>query len=93
LSESQLAKIDVNITDTFKFKKMGNEEQYKHNQKVFVKMREIRLCSTVCFGHSLLQCPFSLQLKHLPGLIGLFTDTRIGFPVGVDFLCSYGVKR
>ena len=42
LSESQLAKIDENITDTFKFKKMGNEEQYKHNQKVFAKMREIR---------------------------------------------------
>ena len=42
LSESQLAKIDENITDTFKFKKMGNEEQYKHNIKMFVKMREAR---------------------------------------------------
>jgi hypothetical protein len=38
----QLAKIDENITDTFKFKKMGNEEQYKHNKKMFVKMREAR---------------------------------------------------
>ena len=33
LSESQMAKIDENMTDTFKFKKRGNEEQYNCNGK------------------------------------------------------------
>ncbi|CAC5414982.1 unnamed protein product [Mytilus coruscus] len=40
LSESQLAKIGETITETFKFRKRGNEEQYKHNKKVFVKVLE-----------------------------------------------------
>ena len=39
LSETQLAKIE-NLDDNFKFKKRGNEEQYKHNEKVFLKMKE-----------------------------------------------------
>jgi hypothetical protein len=30
-------------------------------------------------------------LDNLWGHLRLFTDTGIGFPVGVDFLCSYGV--
>lgn len=30
------------MTDTFKFKTRENEEQYKHNQKVFVKIRDAR---------------------------------------------------
>ena len=33
LSESQMAKIDENMTDTFKCKKRGNEEQYNCNEK------------------------------------------------------------
>ena len=40
LSDSQLAKIDETMTETFKFRKRGNEEQYKHNKKVFVKVLE-----------------------------------------------------
>ena len=40
LSDTQIAKIDENMSDTYKFRKRGNEEQYKHNHKVFVKMRE-----------------------------------------------------
>jgi hypothetical protein len=28
------------MSDTYKFRKRGNEEQYKHNQKVFIKMKE-----------------------------------------------------
>ncbi|CAC5409079.1 unnamed protein product [Mytilus coruscus] len=40
LSDTQIAKIDDSLLDTYKFRKRGNEEQYKHNHKVFVKMRE-----------------------------------------------------
>lgn len=40
LSDTQLTKIDENMSDSYKFKKRGNEEQHKHNQKVFIKMRE-----------------------------------------------------
>ena len=40
LSDTQLAKIDENMSDSYKFKKRGNEEQHKYNQKVFIKMRE-----------------------------------------------------
>jgi hypothetical protein len=29
------------MTETYKFRKRGNDEQYIHNQKVFVKMREV----------------------------------------------------
>jgi hypothetical protein len=41
LSDTQLAKIDKSMSDTYKFRKRGNEEQYKHNQKVFIKMKEV----------------------------------------------------
>ena len=40
LSDTQLAKIDENMSDSYKFKKRENKEQHKHNQKVFIKMRE-----------------------------------------------------
>jgi hypothetical protein len=40
-SESQLGKITETMTETYKFRKRGNDEQYIHNQKVFVKMREV----------------------------------------------------
>ena len=40
LSDTQIAKIDENMSDTNKFCKRGNQEQYKHNHKVFVKIRE-----------------------------------------------------
>ena len=40
VSDTQLAKIDESMSDTYKFCKRGNEEQYKHNQKVFIKMKE-----------------------------------------------------
>lgn len=40
LSDTQIAKIDENMAESYKFKKRGNEEQFKHNQKVFVKLRE-----------------------------------------------------
>jgi hypothetical protein len=40
-SESQFGKIDETMTETYKFRKRGNDEQYIHNQKVFVKMREV----------------------------------------------------
>ena len=40
LSDTQIAKIDETMTGTYKFKKRGNEEQYKHNQKVYSKMQE-----------------------------------------------------
>jgi hypothetical protein len=81
------------MSDSYKFKKRGNEEQHKHNQKVFIKMREasgqldsdnltqdnisaakrkisegmdlmknrFRFSSVKAFGHSRLQCPFSIQ--------------------------------
>ena len=40
LSDTQLAKIDKNMSDSYKFKKRENKEQHKHNQKVFIKIRE-----------------------------------------------------
>ena len=40
LSDTQLTKIDENMSNSYKFKKRGNEEQHKYNQKVFIKMRE-----------------------------------------------------
>ena len=40
LSDTQLAKIDENMSDSNKFKKRENKEQHKHNQKVFIKMRD-----------------------------------------------------
>ena len=39
LSEEQMAKIE-NLEDGHRFKKRGNEEQYKANNKVFVKLKE-----------------------------------------------------
>ncbi|XP_076105887.1 uncharacterized protein LOC143074222 [Mytilus galloprovincialis] len=40
LAESQLAKLDETLSDNYKFKKRGNEEQHKHNSKVLVKLKE-----------------------------------------------------
>ena len=40
LSDTQMAKMDETMADTYKFKKRGNEEQFKHNQKVFTKIQE-----------------------------------------------------
>ena len=40
LSDTTLAKLDENMADSYKFRKRGNEEQFKHNHKVFVKLRE-----------------------------------------------------
>ncbi|VDI13137.1 Hypothetical predicted protein [Mytilus galloprovincialis] len=40
LAESQLAKLDETLSDNYKFKKRGNEEQHKHNSKVLVKFKE-----------------------------------------------------
>jgi hypothetical protein len=40
VSDTQLSKIDESMSDTYKFCKRGNEEQYKHNQKVFIKIKE-----------------------------------------------------
>ncbi|KAK3104008.1 hypothetical protein FSP39_023639 [Pinctada imbricata] len=40
LAENQLSKIEDTIGDTHKFKKRGNEEQFKQNNKVLVKLQE-----------------------------------------------------
>ena len=40
LAESQLAKLDETLSDNYKFKNRGNEEQHKHNSKVLVKFKE-----------------------------------------------------
>ena len=40
LAESQLAKIDETLSDNYRFKKRGNEEQHKHNNKVMTKLRD-----------------------------------------------------
>ncbi|VDI36147.1 Hypothetical predicted protein [Mytilus galloprovincialis] len=40
LSDTQIARMDESLTDSYKFRKRGNEEQHKHNQKVYAKIRE-----------------------------------------------------
>ena len=40
LADKQLTKIEETLTDSFKFKKKGNEEQFKHNTKVLTKLKE-----------------------------------------------------
>ena len=42
LADTQMAKIDETLADNYKFKKRGNEEQHKHNNKVFVKLKEAK---------------------------------------------------
>lgn len=42
ISDNQIAKIDESINDSYKFRKRGNEEQFKHNNKVFVKLAEVK---------------------------------------------------
>ncbi|KAK3093741.1 hypothetical protein FSP39_019543 [Pinctada imbricata] len=38
IADKQLSKIEESLTDTYKFKKRGNEEQFKHNTKVLSKL-------------------------------------------------------
>lgn len=40
LADTQLVKIDETLLDNYRFKKRGNEEKHKHNNKVMVKFRE-----------------------------------------------------
>ena len=40
LAETQLCKIEETIGDSYKFKKKGNEEQSKHNNKLITKLQE-----------------------------------------------------
>ena len=40
LAENQINKIEDTIGDAHKFRKRGNEEQFKHNNKVIVKLQE-----------------------------------------------------
>ncbi|XP_062620905.1 uncharacterized protein LOC134282518 [Saccostrea cucullata] len=40
IAERQEAKFEQVFTDNYKFKKRGNEEQYKHNVKVMAKLKE-----------------------------------------------------
>ncbi|KAK3107400.1 hypothetical protein FSP39_013730 [Pinctada imbricata] len=40
LADKQISKIEESLTDSYKFKKRGNEEQFKHNNKVFSKLKE-----------------------------------------------------
>ena len=39
LADAQIAKLERTITDSYKFNRKGNEEQFKHNQKVMNKVR------------------------------------------------------
>ena len=40
IADKQLSKIEETLSDSYKFKKKGNEEQFKHNTKVLSQMRE-----------------------------------------------------
>ncbi|KAJ8321839.1 hypothetical protein KUTeg_000310 [Tegillarca granosa] len=40
MNDAQMARIDESLASEYKFKKRGNEKQYRHNNKVFVKLRE-----------------------------------------------------
>ncbi|KAK3100380.1 hypothetical protein FSP39_019046 [Pinctada imbricata] len=40
IADKQLSKIEESLTDTYKFKKRGNKEQFKHNKKVLSKLKE-----------------------------------------------------
>ncbi|KAK3102109.1 hypothetical protein FSP39_008866 [Pinctada imbricata] len=40
LAETQLNKIEETLNDSYKFKKKGNEAQFKHNNKVMTKLQE-----------------------------------------------------
>ena len=40
LVDMQMAKIDETLSDNYRFKKRGNEDQHKNNNKVMVKLRE-----------------------------------------------------
>ena len=40
LADKQLSKIEETLNDSYKFKKRGNEEQFKHNTKVLATMKE-----------------------------------------------------
>ncbi|KAK3084471.1 hypothetical protein FSP39_014044 [Pinctada imbricata] len=40
IADKQLSKIEESLTDTYKFKKRGHKEQFKHNKKVLSKLKE-----------------------------------------------------
>ena len=40
IADKQLSKIEETLSDSYKFKKKGNEEQFKHNTKVLSQMKE-----------------------------------------------------
>jgi hypothetical protein len=42
LSDTQLAKIDKNMSDSYKFKKRENKEQHKHNGVIFWSVLPLR---------------------------------------------------
>ena len=40
IADSQMIKIESTLTDDYKFRKCGNEEQFKHNHQVLSKLKE-----------------------------------------------------
>jgi hypothetical protein len=39
-SETQITKIEATLSDGHKFKRRGNEEQFKHNNNILSKIKE-----------------------------------------------------
>ena len=40
IAETQITKIEATLSDGHKFKRRGNEEQFKHNNKILSKIKE-----------------------------------------------------
>ena len=91
IADSQISKIEHSINDTYKFKRRGNEEQYKHNQKVLNKFTE---------AESLIQSEFEPQnfekakktiaegidlVKHRQKLVKLADSSDLGWKVVQEY--------
>ncbi|KAK3084685.1 hypothetical protein FSP39_017394 [Pinctada imbricata] len=91
IADAQISKIESTMTDSYKFKRRGNEEQYKHNQKVLNKLTETE---------TLIQSEFEPQnlekakstiaegidlVKHRQKLVKLADSSELGWKVVLEY--------
>ena len=85
LAENQLSKIEDTIGESHKFKKRGNEEQFKHNNKVLMKLQEAESSmSGTISDEKIVTCRTKISegmtlIKHRQKLIKLADSTDSGW--------------
>ena len=85
LAENQLSKIEDTIGESHKFKERGNEEQFKHNNKVLMKLQEAETSmSGAISDEKIVTCRTKISegitlTKHRQKLIKLADSTDSGW--------------